>query len=256
MTAKYPDIVYNELQSIMPPQQPSNPPTQSPQPIQPTNTSPVHIKKKPYIFSPEFKNVFFTVLLFIFAPLFALLMIMFVFQSYVVDGSSMEPTLQNGNRVFILKLPKTIDDIIGKTYIPSRHEIIVFKKPSDPGTQLIKRVIGLPGDHVIVQNGQITIYNKQNPNGFNPDANTNYGSTLSPTDGDVNVIVGPNELFVCGDNRIPGASLDSRTGLGLVPVQNIIGRLWVRYFPLNEFRTFSDLISWQQFLLTHPLNYK
>jgi signal peptidase I len=78
------------------------------------------------------KNSFYTILLFILAPLFALFMIIFVFQSYIVDGTSMTPTLQNGDRVFILKLPKSFDGMIGKTYIPSRHEIIVFKKPSDP----------------------------------------------------------------------------------------------------------------------------
>jgi signal peptidase I len=199
----------------------------------------------------------YTLLLFILAPLLAILMIVFVFQSYVVDGSSMEPTLQNGNRVFILKLPKTVDSLRGKLYIPARHDIIVFKKPGDPGTQLIKRVIGLPGDQVIVNDGHITIYNTSHPNGFNPDANTNYGKSLAPTDGEVDVTVGPDELFVCGDNRAPGGSLDSRTGLGLVPVKNIVGRLWLRYFPLNNFTSFSDqTLSWQQFLSVHPLYHK
>lgn len=187
------------------------------------------------------KNVFYTVLLFVLAPLFALFMIMFVFQSYVVDGSSMEPTLQNGNRVFILKLPKTIANLQNKEFIPARHEIIVFKKPSEPDTQLIKRVIGLPGDRVVVQDGHITVYNADNPQGFDPDANTNYGSTLQPTTGNVDIIVGDNELFVCGDNREPGGSLDSRTGLGLVPVQNIVGRLWIRYFPFSEFKVYATI---------------
>lgn len=187
----------------------------------------------------EFKNIVYTILLFIFAPLFALFMIIFIFQSYVVDGSSMEPTLQNGNRVFILKLPKTISTVRGKEYIPARGEVIVFKKPSDTSTQLIKRVAGLPGDHVVVKNNKITIYNEQNPNGFNPDSLTPYTKNLAPTIGDVDITVGQNELFVVGDNRTPGGSLDSRSGLGLVPTQNIIGRLWIRYFPLNEFKLFS-----------------
>jgi signal peptidase I len=188
-----------------------------------------------------FKNVIYTILLFIFAPLFALVMIMFVFQSYVVDGSSMEPNLQNGNRVFILKLPKTIESIRGKQYIPKRYEVIVFKKPSDPSVQLIKRVIGLPGDHVVVKNNQITIYNTDNPNGFNPDSSTSYGADLSPTSGNADITVGAGELFVCGDNRSPGGSLDSRNNLGLVPVENIIGRLWIRYYPFGGFKWFSAL---------------
>jgi signal peptidase I len=185
------------------------------------------------------KNSFFTILLFILAPLFALFMIIFVFQSYIVDGTSMEPSLQNGDRVFILKLPKSIDSLRNKPYIPSRHEIIVFKKPSDTSTQLIKRVIGLPGDRVIVNNGKIKIINDKNPNGFNPDDNTDYGSKLDPSIGNVDITVGANEIFVCGDNRGPGGSLDSRTGVGLVPVQNIVGRLWIRYYPFNVFKSYS-----------------
>lgn len=187
----------------------------------------------------DVKSIIYTILLFILAPLFALIMIMFVFQSYVVDGSSMTPTLQNGNRVFILKLPKTIAKLQGKEFVPSRHEIIVFKKPGEPGTQLIKRVIGLPGDRVVVKDNHITVYNAKNPEGFDPDANTEYGDNLEPTVGNVDTYVGDNELFVMGDNRTTGGSLDSHSGLGLVPLQNIVGRLWLRYFPLSEFKVYA-----------------
>lgn len=194
----------------------------------------------------EVKNMIYTILLFILAPLFAVFMIVFVFQSYVVDGSSMEPTLQNGNRVFILKLPKTIAGLQNKTYVPARNEVIVFKKPTNDGTQLIKRVIGLPGDRVVIENGIITVYNIDHPDGFNPDAGTYYEGTLEPIDtGGEKVVedVGEGELFVLGDNRGPGGSLDSHSGLGLVPVENIIGRLWVRYFPISEFETFSTTLA-------------
>jgi len=227
------------------------PPSTTPQPpIQNSPTSNPYVppvanepKKHHKYHKEEIKNLFFTVLLFIFAPVFALLMILFVFQSYVVDGSSMQPTLENGNRVFILKLPKSIANLRGKEYIPSRHEVIVFKKPSDPSVQLIKRVIGLPGDRVVVNDNKITIYNNEHPEGFNPDAGTSYGNVIDPTVGNVDITVGVNELFVCGDNRSPGGSLDSRSGLGLVPVQNIVGRLWVRYYPLSELKVFSLLKS-------------
>jgi signal peptidase I len=179
-------------------------------------------------------------------------MIVFVFQSYVVDGSSMEPTLQNGNRVFILKLPKTVASIQNKSYIPDRNEVIVFKKPNDMNTQLIKRVIGLPGDRVVIKDGTITVYNIENPDGFNPDANTDHESTLGPIDTGGKVIVqtvGEGELFVLGDNRGPGGSLDSHSGLGLVPVKNIVGKLWIRYYPFNEFQIFatSYLVSLESF---------
>lgn len=226
----------------MPPQTPIPPRPQFTPPKQ-TITSPEDAK------SEGFKSMVSTVLLFVLAPIFALFMILFVFQSYVVDGSSMEPTLQNGNRVFILKLPKTVASLQGKTFTPTRHEVIVFKKPSDPSTQLIKRVIGLPGDRVVVKDDTITIYNSEHPEGFNPDADTDYGATLEPTSGTVDITVGPGELFVAGDNRAPGGSLDSRSGVGLVPTSSIVGRLWIRYFPLSEFKVFSILKFDQRYVL-------
>ena len=210
-----------------------------------------HFKRKGGI-----KNIICTVLLFILAPLFALFMIMFVFQSYVVDGSSMEPTLQNGNRVFILKMPKTWAKIKSNTYIPSRYDVVVFKKPSDPNVQLIKRVIGLPGDRVVVKDNVVTVYNATSPYGFNPDENASYDVPVTDSASDVDITVGANELFVCGDNRNPGGSLDSRNNLGLVPTQNVIGRLWIRYYPLSAFKYFSDSRYAQQFWQILPQSYR
>lgn len=215
-------------------------PPQSYNPYNPNNLQPSSPAPRPVI-TEDTKNIIYTVALFILSPFFAVLMIVFIFQSYVVDGSSMESTLQDGNRVFILKLPKTFSGLRGKQYVPSRGEVVVFKKPSDPGIQLIKRVIGLPGDRVVVKNNKITVYNTDQPSGFNPDSDNLYANDLDITVGDVDVNVGENELFVVGDNRSPGGSLDSRNGLGLVPTQNVVGRLWIRYFPLNEIRLFSIL---------------
>jgi signal peptidase I len=121
--------------------------------------------------------------------------------------------------------------------MPTRGDIIVFHKPNGTSDQLIKRVIGLPGDHVIVNNEKITIYNTANPKGFNPD-DAPYGGDLSPTYGNVDVYVGENEVFVCGDNRIPGASLDSRSLLGNVPTKLIVGKLVLRYLPFGNYKVF------------------
>lgn len=191
----------------------------------------------------EAKNIVFTIILFILAPLFAIFMIVFVFQSYVVDGSSMEPTLQNGDRVFILKLPETLANFRGDKWMPDRNEIIVFKKPSNESTQLIKRVIGLPGERVVIKNSIITVYNADNPSGFDPAEGTDYGDEVAlydPEEVSLDVTVGDGQLFVLGDNRTPGGSLDSHSGLGLVPVENIVGRLWIRYFPLSSFDTYAS----------------
>ena len=217
---------------------PNRGPLNQNQPKFPTVNEPQRSNKK----KEDVKSAIYTILLFILAPLFAIFIIIFVLQSYIVDGSSMTPTLENGNRVFIYKLPKTIAKIQKSTYIPSRGEVIVFKKPSEPGTQLIKRVIGLPGERVVVKDNTVRVYNSENPDGFDPDAGTDYGPNLAQTDTGsqiTDIVVGENELFVMGDNRTPGGSLDSHSGLGLVSVNNIVGRLWVRYFPLSEIKVFQ-----------------
>lgn len=153
------------------------------------------------------KSFLSTFLLIVGALVFELLINTFVFQSYEVDGSSMEPTLHNRDRLIIWKLPHTWGALTHHGYQPQRGDVIVFKKPDGSGEQLIKRVIGLPGDRVVVKDGKITVYNKEIPGGFNPD-DAPYGKDLEETSGSVDVSVAPGEVFVSGDNRIPGASLD------------------------------------------------
>jgi len=167
----------------------------------------------------------------------AILMLLFVFQSYEVDGPSMQPTLFNNDRLIVWKLPKTWSRITGHPYIPDRGNIIVFEEPSLDDKQLIKRVIGLPGDRVSINNGVVTVYNKAHPNGFDPDTSLPYGkSTHIPvTSGSLTVTVGPNQVFVCGDNRPD--SLDSRY-FGTVPVKDIIGKLAIRILPLDKAEKF------------------
>jgi signal peptidase I len=99
--------------------------------------------------------------------------------------------------------------------------------------QLIKRVIGLPGEHVIVKDGFITIYNKQGR--INPDNIGLYKITAPTTSGDVDVTLGPNEIFVCGDNR-PNSE-DSRA-FGPVNVNNIVGKLVLRILPISKAQHF------------------
>jgi len=178
-----------------------------------------------------------TIFLFIAAFLIAITLNTFVFQSYEVDGSSMEPTLQNSDRLLIYKFQRTVSSITGKEYVPNRGDVIVFHKPNGTSDQLIKRVIGLPGDRVVVKNNEITVFNLENPEGFNPDDEP-YGIDLPETSGNVDVTVPEGEIFVCGDNRIPGASLDSRSVLGNVPIDKIVGKLLLRYIPLGNYKVF------------------
>jgi signal peptidase I len=169
----------------------------------------------------------------------ALMLTAFFIQSYQVDGESMETTLQDHDRLLVDKAPRTWARLTGHQYVPARGDIIIFNQTGLPDSiyqkQLIKRVVGLPGDRVIVRNGAITIYNSKNPQGFNPDKSGKYKITAPVTNGDVNVLLADNEIFVCGDNR--GNSEDSRY-FGPVGLNNVVGKLVVRILPLNKTQAF------------------
>jgi signal peptidase I len=187
------------------------------------------------------RSFFSSAAIIILAPLVAVFLTSFVFQSYEVQGASMESTLSNKDRLIILKLPATIAKIIDDKYIPKRYDIIVFNHSgltdrSKGNKQLIKRVIGVPGDRVVVENGNITIYNIQSPQGFNPDVSQSFSANIvQPTSGSINLTVPIGEVFVCGDNRID--SHDSRD-FGTVPSEAVIGKLVLRIMPISEFRSF------------------
>lgn len=187
------------------------------------------------------KNVISTIAILVIAPLIALCLTAFVFQSYEVDGPSMETTLQNNDRLIVLKLPRTWAKITGHPYIPHRTDIIIFSKSDmydfegEGKKQLIKRVIGLPGERVVVKDGFITLYNKEHPDGFQPDKSLSYGSVITNTTGNIDLTVGENEVFVCGDNR--NNSLDSRA-FGTVDAKDIVGKLSLRLIPFNKAKTF------------------
>ena len=187
------------------------------------------------------KGVISTIAIIILAPLIAFSLTAFVFQSYEVDGSSMETTLQNQDRLIVLKVPRTWSKITRHAYVPHRGDVIIFNKNdlADFGTsekrQLVKRVIGLPGDHVIIKDGKIDIINSQHPDGYDPDKTLPYGVVIPATTGDVDLTVPPNDVFVCGDNR--SNSLDSRI-FGPIPVKDIVGKLSLRIFPFNKFKLF------------------
>jgi signal peptidase I len=171
----------------------------------------------------------------------ALFIIGFVFRSYQVDGPSMQNTLQNADKLIIWKVPRSWARITGHQYVPKRGDIIVFTQSglSDFGQQdskqLIKRVIGLPGDRVSVNNGEITVYNDAKPGGFNPDRTLPYGKNIPATSGNLNVTLGPNQLFVSGDNRPD--SLDSRA-FGPINTNQVVGKLVLRVFPVSQARAF------------------
>lgn len=164
----------------------------------------------------------------------------FVFRSFSVIGPSMESTMYTNDRLIVNRLPVTWANLQNKTYLPSRGEIIVFKNPHfSRGIEdeyIVKRVIGLPGERVVLKNGSFTVYNDEHPEGFDPDENND--EVGSPTTGNVEVTVPDNEIFVTGDHREGQYSYDSRNGLGTIPTYDIIGPVGIRIYPFDKIRTF------------------
>jgi signal peptidase I len=189
-------------------------------------------------------KAFLSVLAFVVGIIVAATLInQFIFQSYYVDGTSMTPTLHNNDRLIIDKVERTMAIASGHHYIPKRGQIVVLDSSLVDQTghneQLIKRVIGLPGDTITIgSDGNVIIKNKDNPNGFN--ANQTLGLNLAPSyvdDAPYTVTVPENDVFVMGDNRGPGGSFDSRS-FGPVDSNKIEGRLLARIFPLNQTKFF------------------
>ena len=191
--------------------------------------------------SHALKSAFSTLAILLVAPLLALTITAYIFQSYEVDGPSMQTTLQNRDRLIIWKVGRTWARITNNAYIPNRGDVIVFVKKglyeTDSGKekQLIKRVVALPGERVTVRDSKVTVYNKEFPNGFNPDTTLPYGKAITTTEGNIDVTVPAGEVFVCGDNR--SNSLDSRY-FGPIPAEDIVGQLIARILPLSEAERF------------------
>ena len=139
-------------------------------------------------------------------------------QSSIVLGSSMEPSLNDGQRLIVNKAVYHFRD-------PQRGDVVIFHSPSSYKTDYIKRVIGLPGDTIEIRSGTVSVngspldesYIKASPN-------YSYGPFVVPED----------NYFVLGDNR--NNSNDSHTGW-TVPEQSIIGKAWLSIWPPGEWGT-------------------
>lgn len=148
----------------------------------------------------------------------------FVAEPFIVSGSSMVPNFHNREYLIVNKLDY-------RTGQPQRGDVIVFKYPKDTSQYFIKRIIGLPGEKVKIEGGKVEIFNSQYPDGhvldepYLPNQNVTFGK-------DDVVTLGTDEYFVLGDNRL--ASSDSRVW-GILPKNDIIGKSWLRVFPLNAF---------------------
>ena len=174
---------------------------------------------------------------------FAFLITSFIFRSYAVDGPSMEPTLQNNDKLIIWKVPRTWARITGNQWVPKRGDIIVFNENNlsscgqTSSKQLIKRVVGLPNDKVVINNGVVTIFDKNHPNGFKPDKQLAYNKSnfMQPTTPNEIIQLNSHQLFVLGDNR--PVSCDSRR-FGPINTSQVVGQLVLRILPLSQAKEF------------------
>jgi signal peptidase I len=172
----------------------------------------------------------------------AVLVFLYLITTYIVTpievrGISMQPTLHTYNVVLVWEWPQTWATITNSQYIPKRGSIVVLQKTAVSEEELIKRVIGLPGDNVSIVNGTVKVSNSSKPAGFNPDS-APYGKNLAPIFGSYSAQVPVGQIFVLGDNRSLGASIDSRSSIGSIESTTIIGQAVVRIYPLNRIKLF------------------
>lgn len=150
---------------------------------------------------------------------------MFVAQPFIVSGASMEETFFH-NEYLIL------DQISYHLGQPERGDVAIFRYPQDPSKFFIKRIIGIPGDTVVIEGDQISIINETYPDGVELDEpyikEMNTATFLTET-------LGEREYFVMGDNR--NESSDSRVW-GVLQEEKIIGRAFLRLFPPNTVSVF------------------
>jgi signal peptidase I len=151
----------------------------------------------------------------------------FLIQPFYVKGASMEPSFFDHEYLII-------DELSYRFKNPDRGDIVVFRYPNDPKQFFIKRVIGLPGETVEIAAGQIKIYNDKSPNGLELDEKQYLDQDYTATNR--TTTLKSDEYFVLGDNRV--ASYDSRY-FGPVKRSYIVGRVWLRGWPLDRMRVFN-----------------
>ena len=150
-----------------------------------------------------------------------LLVIQFVGQRTVVQGVSMENTLMDGDNLIVDKLTYRFHE-------PGRFDVVVFPFQQGKDTYYIKRVIGVPGDSVYINDaGMIFINDEPLMEGFGKEAILDAGMAADT------IYLGADEYFVLGDNR--NASADSRDpSVGVIERENIVGRAWLRVYPFDS----------------------
>ncbi|MFH1413214.1 MAG: signal peptidase I [bacterium] len=154
----------------------------------------------------------------------------FLVQPFYVKGASMEPNFHDNEYLII-------DEISYRFNEPQRGEIIVFRYPEDPKEYFIKRIIGLPGESVEINNGDIYIYDNNNLDGYKL-TEPYLDENLKTTGSRQKIEVPAGAFYVLGDNR--NASKDSRV-FGPISYDYVIGRVFFRGWPFDKISTFPQV---------------
>lgn len=147
----------------------------------------------------------------------------YLIQPFYVKGASMEPTFHDHEYLIINEIKYRLEK-------PQRGEVVVFRYKKDPRQFFIKRVMGLPGEKVEINDGKIIIYNKDNPTGKLIDESLYLSAQIETTPDQITVLK-DDEYFVMGDNR--PFSMDSRA-FGPIKQSSIIGQTWFRGWPFDR----------------------
>ena len=156
-----------------------------------------------------------------------ILVLQFVIQKFVVEGSSMNFTLHDGQQLLVNK-------IVYKFHEPERGDIIVFHPPTEiDEDDFIKRIIGLPGEKVVIANSKVIVHKAD---GSLIELDEPYVTRPASRDYEGEIIP-EGEYFVMGDNRVN--SSDSRTGWTLKE-EDIIGKAWISVWPVGDWGLFGN----------------
>ncbi len=145
-----------------------------------------------------------------------------VFQPFVVDGISMEPTYHNGEYLIVNKL-------VYKLEKPNRGDVVVLRPPDAQDVTYIKRIIGLPGDTIKISSGNVYVNGQILNESYLASGDT---TTTTNTNLSQGIKLADNEYWVMGDNR--NHSSDSRV-FGPLPKDNIVGKAWLIVYPKQDF---------------------
>jgi signal peptidase I len=143
----------------------------------------------------------------------------YIAEPYLVEGRSMDPTFQSGDYLIVDKLSYRLHE-------PKRNTVVVFHYPNDPSKSFIKRIIGLPGETVVEKDNEVTIINKENPDGIKIDQSY----VVHELPATFKITLKADEYFVMGDNR--AESFDSRSW-GPLNKKFISGKPILRLLPLS-----------------------